>query len=269
MVFATTTTTTTITTSREVAFFSLSLSLSRRRRRRRLLRPPGEVATISFFVGGQNCEKFNHQTKWRLFFFFIPFAFIQTHYTHTHPQRADVRREYPLADRSLSLSLYIYIWCVVVSLLSLFLFLEIKNFPLSLCSCCCVVSKRRRRRRRPTTRFHRVTADINSFSLLLCFLCLRYKQARKGIHPLLRRVQYVGTNGQTYQLWSTVKHHQDRFFLSQDQYTHPAWTGIPPKSAATGQAAKFKRRGFDFLSGLKGRTTNQQQQGAKKQPTKK
>ncbi|CAL6336901.1 unnamed protein product [Bathycoccus prasinos] len=93
--------------------------------------------------------------------------------------------------------------------------------------------------------------------------------ARKGIHPLLRRVQYVGTNGQTYQLWSTVKHHQDRFFLSQDQYTHPAWTGIPPKSAATGQAAKFKRRGFDFLSGLKGRTTNQQQQGAKKQPTKK
>ena len=136
MVFATTTTTTTITTSREVAFFSLSLSLSRRRRRRRLLRPPGEVATISFFVGGQNCEKFNHQTKWRLFFFFIPFAFIQTHYTHTHPQRADVRREYPLADRSLSLSLYIYIWCVVVSLLSLFLFLEIKNFPLSLCSCC-------------------------------------------------------------------------------------------------------------------------------------
>jgi len=269
VVFATTTTTTTITTSREVAFFSLSLSLSRRRRRRRLLRPPGEVATISFFVGGQNCEKFNHQTKWRLFFFFIPFAFIQTHYTHTHPQRADVRREYPLADRSLSLSLYIYIWCVVVSLLSLFLFLEIKNFPLSLCSCCCVVSKRRRRRRRPTTRFHRVTADINSFSLLLCFLCLRYKQARKGIHPLLRRVQYVGTNGQTYQLWSTVKHHQDRFFLSQDQYTHPAWTGIPPKSAATGQAAKFKRRGFDFLSGLKGRTTNQQQQGAKKQPTKK
>ena len=260
MVFATTTTTTTITTSREVAFFSLSLSLS----------PSSSSSTISFFVGGQNCEKFNHQTKWRLFFFFIPFAFIQTHYTHTHPQRADVRRENPLADRSLSLSLYIYIWCVVVSLLSLFLFLEIKNFPLSLCSCCCVVSKRRRRRRRrPTTRFHRVTADINSFSLLLCFLCLRYKQARKGIHPLLRRVQYVGTNGQTYQLWSTVKHHQDRFFLSQDQYTHPAWTGIPPKSAATGQAAKFKRRGFDFLSGLKGRTTNQQQQGAKKQPTKK
>ena len=259
MVFATTTTTTTITTSREVAFFSLSLSLS----------PSSSSSTISFFVGGQNCEKFNHQTKWRLFFFFIPFAFIQTHYTHTHPQRADVRREYPLADRSLSLSLYIYIWCVVVSLLSLFLFLEIKNFPLSLCSCCCVVSKRRRRRRRPTTRFHRVTADINSFSLLLRFLCLRYKQARKGIHPLLRRVQYVGTNGQTYQLWSTVKHHQDRFFLSQDQYTHPAWTGIPPKSAATGQAAKFKRRGFDFLSGLKGRTTNQQQQGAKKQPTKK
>jgi len=269
VVFATTTTTTTITTSREVAFFSLSLSLSRRRRRRRLLRPPGEVATISFFVGGQNCEKCNHQTKWRLFFFFIPFAFIQTHYTHTHPQRADVRREYPLADRSLSLSLYIYIWCVVVSLLSLsFSFSKLRIFP-SLSARVVVVSKRRRRRRRPTTRFHRVTADINSFSLLLRFLCLRYKQARKGIHPLLRRVQYVGTNGQTYQLWSTVKHHQDRFFLSQDQYTHPAWTGIPPKSAATGQAAKFKRRGFDFLSGLKGRTTNQQQQGAKKQPTKK
>ena len=113
----------------------------------------------------------------------------------------------------------------------------------------------------------RLTSTL-SLSLSL-FPLLRYKQARKGIHPLLRRVQYVGTNGQTYQLWSTVKHHQDRFFLSQDQYTHPAWTGIPPKSAATGQAAKFKRRGFDFLSGLKGRTNTQQQQGAKKQPTKK
>ena len=179
---------------------------------------------------------------------------------HTHtPRRRKKRRP---SRRSLALSHTVYIWCVVVSLLSLslslFLLLEI-----------CFLKRRRRRRRRPRTRFHRVTADINSFSLLLRFLCLRYKQARKGIHPLLRRVQYVGTNGQTYQLWSTVKHHQDRFFLSQDQYTHPAWTGIPPKSAATGQAAKFKRRGFDFLSGLKGRTTNQQQQGAKKQPTKK
>jgi len=98
--------------------------------------------------------------------------------------------------------------------------------------------------------------------------------ARKGIHPLLRRVQYVGTQGQTYQLWSTVKHHQDRYFLSQDQYTHPAWTGIAPKSAATGQAAKFKRRGFDFLSGLKkvGTTTTSsgsaQQQAKKKQAKK-
>jgi len=98
--------------------------------------------------------------------------------------------------------------------------------------------------------------------------------ARKEIHPLLRRVQYVGTQGQTYQLWSTVKHHQDRYFLSQDQYTHPAWTGIAPKSAATGQAAKFKRRGFDFLSGLKkvGTTTTSsgsaQQQAKKKQAKK-
>ena len=191
--------------------------------------------------------------------------------THTHTPSARRRTKRKPSRRSLSLSLTVYIYMVRRRLtpLFLFLFLEIKNFPLSLCSCCCVVSKRRRRRRRPTTRFHRVTADINSFSLLLRFLCLRYKQARKGIHPLLRRVQYVGTNGQTDQLWSTVKHHQDRFFLSQDQYTHPAWTGIPPKSAATGQAAKFKRRGFDFLSGLKGRATNQQQQGAKKQPTKK
>ena len=190
--------------------------------------------------------------------------------THTHTLSAQTYEENTLSPIALSLSHCIYIYGASSSHSSLlFLFLEIKNFPLSLCSCCCVVSKRRRRRRRPTTRFHRVTADINSFSLLLRFLCLRYKQARKGIHPLLRRVQYVGTNGQTYQLWSTVKHHQDRFFLSQDQYTHPAWTGIPPKSAATGQAAKFKRRGFDFLSGLKGRTTNQQQQGAKKQPTKK
>jgi len=194
---------------------------------------------------------------------------IHSNSLHTHTPLARRRKKRIPSRRSLSLSLYIYIWCVVVSLLSLsFSFSKLRIFP-SLSARVVVVSKRRRRRRRPTTRFHRVTADINSFSLLLCFLCLRYKQARKGIHPLLRRVQYVGTNGQTYQLWSTVKHHQDRFFLSQDQYTHPAWTGIPPKSAATGQAAKFKRRGFDFLSGLKGRTTNQQQQGAKKQPTKK
>ena len=264
MVFATTTTTTTttITTSREVAFFSLSLSLS----------PSSSSSTISFFVGGQNCEKCNHQTKWRLFLVkrtFLHSFCIHSNSLHTHTPLARRRKKRIPSRRSLSLSLYIYIWCVVVSLLSLsFSFSKLRIFP-SLSARVVVVSKRRRRRRRPTTRFHRVTADINSFSLLLCFLCLRYKQARKGIHPLLRRVQYVGTNGQTYQLWSTVKHHQDRFFLSQDQYTHPAWTGIPPKSAATGQAAKFKRRGFDFLSGLKGRTTNQQQQGAKKQPTKK
>ena len=200
---------------------------------------------------------------------------IHSNSLHTHTPSARRRKKRIPSRRSRSLSLTVYIYMVRRRLtplsLSLSLFLEIcflKEFsPLS--ARVVVVSKRRRRRRRPTTRFHRVTADINSFSLLLCFLCLRYKQARKGIHPLLRRVQYVGTNGQTYQLWSTVKHHQDRFFLSQDQYTHPAWTGIPPKSAATGQAAKFKRRGFDFLSGLKGRTTNQQQQGAKKQPTKK
>ena len=264
MVFATRTTTTTITTSREVAFFSLSLSLS----------PSSSSSTISFFVGGQNCEKFNHQTKWRLFLvkrIFLHSFCIHSNSLHTHTPLARRRKKRIPSRRSLSLSLslYIYIWCVVVSLLSLsFSFSKLRIFP-SLSARVVVVSKRRRRRRRPTTRFHRVTADINSFSLLLCFLCLRYKQARKGIHPLLRRVQYVGTNGQTYQLWSTVKQHQDRFFLSQDQYTHPAWTGIPPKSAATGQAAKFKRRGFDFLSGLKGRTTNQQQQGAKKQPTKK
>ena len=264
MVFATTTTTTTITTSREVAFFSLSLSLS----------PSSSSSTISFFVGGQNCEKFNHQTKWRLFLvkrIFLHSFCIHSNSLHTHTPLARRRKKRIPSRRSLSLSLslYIYIYGASSSHSSLsFSFSKLRIFP-SLSARVVVVSKRRRRRRRPTTRFHRVTADINSFSLLLCFLCLRYKQARKGIHPLLRRVQYVGTNGQTYQLWSTVKHHQDRFFLSQDQYTHPAWTGIPPKSAATGQAAKFKRRGFDFLSGLKGRTTNQQQQGAKKQPTKK
>ena len=264
MVFATTTTTTTITTSREVAFFSLSLSLS----------PSSSSSTISFFVGGQNCEKFNHQTKWRLFLvkrIFLHSFCIHSNSLHTHTPLARRRKKRIPSRRSLSLSLShcIYIYGASSSHSSLsFSFSKLRIFP-SLSARVVVVSKRRRRRRRPTTRFHRVTADINSFSLLLCFLCLRYKQARKGIHPLLRRVQYVGTNGQTYQLWSTVKHHQDRFFLSQDQYTHPAWTGIPPKSAATGQAAKFKRRGFDFLSGLKGRTTNQQQQGAKKQPTKK
>ena len=196
---------------------------------------------------------------------------IHSNSLHTHTPLARRRKKRIPSRRSLSLSLslYIYIYGAPSSHSSLsFSFSKLRIFP-SLSARVVVVSKRRRRRRRPTTRFHRVTADINSFSLLLCFLCLRYKQARKGIHPLLRRVQYVGTNGQTYQLWSTVKHHQDRFFLSQDQYTHPAWTGIPPKSAATGQAAKFKRRGFDFLSGLKGRTNTQQQQGAKKQPTKK
>ena len=194
---------------------------------------------------------------------------IHSNSLHTHTPSARRRKKRKPSRRSLSLSHCIYIYGASSSHSSLsFSFSKLRIFP-SLSARVVVVSKRRRRRRRPTTRFHRVTADINSFSLLLCFLCLRYKQARKGIHPLLRRVQYVGTNGQTYQLWSTVKQHQDRFFLSQDQYTHPAWTGIPPKSAATGQAAKFKRRGFDFLSGLKGRTTNQQQQGAKKQPTKK
>ena len=118
-------------------------------------------------------------------------------------------------------------------------------------------------------------ADIHTHSTRKgIYTYIHIYMARKGIHPLLRRVQYVGTQGQTYQLWSTVKHHQDRYFLSQDQYTHPAWTGIAPKSAATGQAAKFKRRGFDFLSGLKkvGTTTTSsssaQQQAKKKQAKK-
>ena len=127
---------------------------------------------------------------------------------------------------------------------------------------------RRLARARPRRKrsIHHMVRTLSPFPLLLSYPnsyspILSSAQARKGIHPLLRcRVQYVGTNGQTYQLWSTVKHHQDRFFLSQDQYTHPAWTGIPPKIAATGQAAKFKRRGFDFLSGLKGKATKQQQQ---------
>ena len=83
--------------------------------------------------------------------------------------------------------------------------------------------------------------------------------ARKGIHPLLYQIQYVGTRGQTYTLWSTVKHQKDRCFLSNDHYTHPAWTGTKPKKTATGQAAKFKRRGFDFLSeftSLKGKRSS-------------
>ena len=166
--------------------------------------------------------------------YFIPFAFIQTHYTHT--LSAQTKEENTLSPIALSLSHCIYIYGASSShsSLSLFLFLEIcflKEFsPLS---ARVVVVSKRRRRRRPTTRFHRVTADINSFSLLLRFLCLRYKQARKGIHPLLRRVQYVGTNGQTYQLWSTVKHHQDRFFLSQDQYTHQGWLSEDHRMAST------------------------------------
>ena len=63
-------------------------------------------------------------------------------HTHTHPQRADVRREYPLADRSLSLSLYIYMVRRRLTPLSLFLSFSSRNlfseriFP-SLC--CCVV----------------------------------------------------------------------------------------------------------------------------------
>ena len=61
---------------------------------------------------------------------FLLHSFKLITHTHTHPQRADVRREYPLADRSLSLSLYIYIWCVVVSLLSLsFSFSKLRIFP--------------------------------------------------------------------------------------------------------------------------------------------
>lgn len=39
----------------------------------------------------------------------------------------------------------------------------------------------------------------------------------------------------------------DALFLTLDEHNHPAYQGREVKSAATGQAAKFKRK-FDFLS---------------------
>lgn len=38
-------------------------------------------------------------------------------------------------------------------------------------------------------------------------------------------------------------------FLTLDEHNHPAYQGREVKSAATGQAAKFKRK-FDFLSNV-------------------
>ena len=73
-----------------------------------------------------------------------------------------------------------------------------------------------------------------------------FRQAKKGLHPLLYRITVVGTKGGTFPLLSAVKHKGDSYFLQHDHDTHVAWTGKHVAAAATGQVAKFKRR-FDFL----------------------
>lgn len=59
----------------------------------------------------------------------------------------------------------------------------------------------------------------------------------------------VCTNGSTRRSLSPVKQLGNALFLTLDEHNHPAYQGREVKSAATGQAAKFKRK-FDFLSNV-------------------
>lgn len=56
----------------------------------------------------------------------------------------------------------------------------------------------------------------------------------------------MATNGATHRVRTTVKQLGDLLFLTLDSNNNPAYTGKVVKTAATGQAAKFKRN-FEFL----------------------
>jgi ribosomal protein L31 len=65
---------------------------------------------------------------------------------------------------------------------------------------------------------------------------------RKGIHPLLRRLQLVTTQGASTTVWSTLAARDGRILLQADHNTHPAWTGRKAAISNTGRVARFRQR---------------------------
>ena len=65
---------------------------------------------------------------------------------------------------------------------------------------------------------------------------------RKGIHPLLRRLQLVTTQGASTSVWSPINARDGRLLLAVDHNTHPAWTGRKAEVSNTGRVARFRQR---------------------------
>jgi len=65
---------------------------------------------------------------------------------------------------------------------------------------------------------------------------------RKGIHPLLRALTLVNTQGASTTVWSTLAARDGRILLQADHNTHPAWTGRKAAISNTGRVALFRQR---------------------------
>lgn len=66
--------------------------------------------------------------------------------------------------------------------------------------------------------------------------------ARAGLHPVLRKMTVVMTNGATFQVLTPCKKIKDNYHLTADKTTHHAWTGKERQIEDVGQVAKFNSR---------------------------
>lgn len=97
--------------------------------------------------------------------------------------------------------------------------------------------------------FHFVFISCNSQNTMYNFLAYikqRVKNMKQGIHPEYHKINVTMTNGQTVEMYSSVK---KDLILSTDNLNHPAWTGQRSNTDTKGQrAAEFKSKfaGFKF-----------------------
>jgi ribosomal protein L31 len=65
---------------------------------------------------------------------------------------------------------------------------------------------------------------------------------RKGIHPLLRALRIVDTQGGSSLSASVAPPPKGLYFLQHDTTNHPAWTRKKKETSNTGQVAKYNLR---------------------------
>ena len=65
---------------------------------------------------------------------------------------------------------------------------------------------------------------------------------RKGIHPLMKRLTLVTSQGASSTIWSTMSARRGQLILQTDPSNHPAWTGRKAAVANTGRVARFRQR---------------------------